>query len=66
MHLAPRPEVQKLPSSAVIAFFAVLKHPSSAVVALYERWQGDTISTRGYVARYLIHYTNIVPLYRIY
>ena len=46
-----RPEVLKHPSSAVIAFFAVLKvkHPSSDVVAFYEG-RGDTI-----------HYANMGP-----
>ena len=46
-----RPEVLKHPSSAVIAFFAVLKvkYPSSDVVAFYEG-RGDTI-----------HYANMGP-----
>ena len=44
-HSAPRPEVLKHPSSAVITLCVVLKHPSSAVIAFYEGRQGDTIST---------------------
>ena len=62
-HSAPRPEVLKPPSGAVIAFVAVLTHSSSAVIAFYE----DAL--RGYVWGYwgyLIHYTNIVPPYRIH
>ena len=65
-HSAPRPEVLKHLSNAVIALFTVLKHPSSAVIAFYEGREWDTISARGYVAGYFIHYAIIVPPYTMY
>ena len=55
-HSVTRPEVLKHPSSTLITLFAPIKR--------CRRILRRTVG--GYVTGYLIHYVNIVPLYRIH